>query len=95
MTIDGTRDWKKDYESLRQLHDSTNVSVIKLQKQLLDAQEANKGLAEMAQTLEAQVESAKNINFLSITANNELQQQNAQEIERLRQLVVSLGGNPN
>ena len=93
--MESIRDYKKDYESLRRLHDSANEAITSLQQQINSLQEKLRTSMEIAALLEKQMFQQKEINMKSILSNNETQQKNAEEIQRLRDQVKSLGGDPN
>lgn len=89
------RDYKKAYEALNRLHKAANLANDILQQDVNKLREQNLKLMEVNTSLERQLNAQKQVNFAAITENNKAQQDNAAEIQRLRELVKKLGGDPN
>ena len=89
------RDYKKDYEALHRLHKAANLANDILQQDVNKLREQNIKLMEVNGSLEKQLNGQKQANYAVITENNRTQQENAAEIQRLRELVKKLGGDPN
>lgn len=89
------RDYKSDYESLKRIHDAQNRAVVAMEKRVNELQEELKKALQVNNSLLQQVNINKGIMTETLTTDNEIKQQNAKEIERLRQKVRDLGGEPN
>lgn len=89
------RGYKSDYESLKRIHDAQNRAVVAMEKRVNELQEELKKALQVNNSLLQQVNINKGIMTETLTTDNEIKQQNAKEIERLRQKVRDLGGEPN
>ena len=102
MSLDGTPlnegdsiDYKKAYEEERERKNALNRGVVSLQNELLDARKQIAELMKINASGERQMFNQKGINHNIMTENNKKMQEFADEIERLRKIIVELGGNPN
>jgi hypothetical protein len=89
------RNYKEEYEKLRRIHVSTNAGVALLEGENRKLREQNNLLMDMSASLTDQLNAQKRVNMSAITDSNETQRKNGGEIKRLREMVKSLGGNPD
>jgi SMC interacting uncharacterized protein involved in chromosome segregation len=94
MCEDG-ENYKEYYEALKRKHDVANRAITMLEGKVNDLQtELNKALA-VNNSLLQQVNINKGIMHETLTTDNQTKQENAKEIERLRQKIKDLGGDPD
>lgn len=93
--IVGGRNYKEEYEKLRRIHISTNAGVSLLENENKKLREQNSVLIDMLEAANKQLNAQKQLNYTVVSDNNETQRQNGVEIKRLREVVKSLGGDPD
>ena len=88
--MESKRDYKKDYESLKRLHDSANSVIISLQKQMNELQEQLELAMAINASLEKQVNINKGIMHETLTTDNRIKNEQIEEIQRLREVIREL-----
>ena len=89
------RNYKDEYDKLRRLHVGANAAITILENENKQLREQVQTLIEMSNSVTNQLNSQKQLNNTVVADNNETQRKNGPEIQRLRELVKSLGGNPD
>ena len=92
--VDG-RNYKDEYEKLRKIHIATNAGVSLLENENKQLREQNSVLIGMLESANNQLNAQKQLNHNVVSDNNETQRKNSAEIQRLREMVKSLGGDPD
>lgn len=92
--VDG-RNYKDEYEKLRRVHIATNAGVSMLENENKKLREQNMVLTDMLNSANAQLNAQKQLNHTVVSDNNNTQRKNTDEIKRLREMVKSLGGDPD
>jgi len=88
--MENKRDYKRDYKSLKRLHDSANSVIISLQHQMNELQEQLKLAMAINVSLEKQININKGIMHETLTTDNRIKNEQINEIQRLREVIKEL-----